>query len=200
MNEIKTKDYSMFLANEPKHGRHYLNKPIKVKKGSAFANGHIMAFIDGCNEGKEIDKIKIVESIEKMIKSAIGYSGEAIFLPDTPDELFICGKCGGKGIIAKCDECYGSGEVELESDYNDYTCVCKSCDGFGENVKCPKCEGKKHFFGSEKAIEILGVKFDPYYVKILKENLDNPRAWIDSNRMLNIAHDNGYAFLMPRNR
>ena len=55
-----------------------------------------------------------------------------------PDHWEECSTCSGTG---RCQECWGTGEVDTGGGYDINRERCQDCDGKG---KCPNCYGGQH--------------------------------------------------------
>ena len=179
-----------------------ISKPFTRGDFTYVTNRHLIIRVPkledvGEQEGNKID-------IEKFWKSISDYP----YFPITkisPTKYAQCCKCEGTGIITKCPECNGTGEVDLESDYNSYSCECESCDGTGniggskdKEKKCDKCNGTgkiENKFDNHSLAS--GRYYQNNYLHWLKEL---PECLLAEAKDLDPAHfkfNGGDGFIMP---
>lgn len=165
--------------------RDYLNAPFLYDNKIVASDGHIMVILpnDGKNEYQQIadsnfNPKRVIDIIESP-SVWTPFNRSEIVLPDT----VVCVVCDGLGKSEKeeCEECEGEGEVELENGYSTYSGLsCKSCNGDGYILKkstdqiCSVCDGTGKVDGFMSAVEILGLKVQVKYLRLImdEENLE----------------------------
>lgn len=153
MTKLYTVMLCKFFGRQPRQ-----KKPVYHNGLTYITNGHYVLRFAGRKE----DAVDVTEENRKMAAFM-----ESLFPSDTeraemrhaplkidPTTVTWCEKCRGFGIVRKCEECGGSGEVSFENDYNKYECECQSCYGCGAAAatrtddgaeRCSCCQG----FGRE---------------------------------------------------
>lgn len=124
-----------------------------------------------------------------------------------PEHYRICDSCNERGKKPArevgCAECKGSGQVELENDYNSYEVNCKSCDGDGNEfaggmVVCDQCNGLSkhlHYVPVLKANEDWAM--NGQYVQLFKDLPNIKLSWHESYGYFVFKFSGGFGLVMP---
>lgn len=152
--------------------REYLNKSMRAGVSVVCSDGHTMAYINSMGYRAESQApVTVAKLLGQMKETFDEYPPTFIDLPVSKIEKIQCGECDGTGYKVVCVECGGSGEVDLENDFNFYPCIeCRTCHGRGDTkhlvaefdnkkVKCDGCEEGKVF--EYEPIFIDGVNVAP---------------------------------------
>lgn len=144
--------------------RLWMNSLFNLDGYIAACDGHKLV-VDQHSKGKHFGFPKYEDLVNQKMKGRYQtFLKQAMLEPElfewhtpptiTEDMYKECTNCNKNGYVTKrgtgCFECGGSGEVELENDYNTYDVECKSCDGTGDETlggweNCEVCSGtKKH--------------------------------------------------------
>ncbi len=197
------KDLTAFQA-ENDDPRFYLRVPFLVGKYTARTNGHLfVAIIQAETDADTLtdQRPEVVRLItEKIAQAEQIEPSKWLLLRKISRDEFLCTKC--KGVSSEkvnCEECDGSGEVDLSNDFNDYECICQSCDGAG-TFACDFCSGKG-VTKFDPAAQVQEANFDANYILLLQENFDDVCFYVDDKKQmafLKFTHEGnvGYGALM----
>ena len=164
--------------------RDVLNAPFVFENKIVASNGHIMVIVpnDGNNEyahcPSNFNVKRLIDIVESPSEWTACNKSEIVF-----PEKIVCAECIGSGKLERkeCEECDGEGEVDLENDYSTYYGLeCKSCGGDGyilnksTDKTCSVCAGAGNVDGYMSAVEILGLKIQVKYLRLImdEENLE----------------------------
>lgn len=123
-------DYAdRFLGS--RHGRDFLAHPHIIDGLRVCTDGYAMICIpsDAESAGESESVAKVVRWLVSAVRAA------ELTEPDIPVDGIIdaCWHCGGTKRITscECDECEGTGQVEISTYRHDYAADYKECDGSG---------------------------------------------------------------------
>ena len=153
--------------------RKYLNKPFNIDGRTVASNGKVLL-----STALNAEHDELIEEKKPVIQKLLaGFDATKLTtMPLIPLPAPIeCWTCGGGGTAHKklCSECDGEGQVSFESDCNHYECECKSCEGDGFFVRkhgeetCFSCGGDGSRYISHEPADVLGVKVDMNYLKLI---------------------------------
>lgn len=153
--------------------RDYLKQPFNIDGRTVASNGHILLSTQLC---AEYDELKEGEAagIKRVLAGFDATKLTPMPIIPLPDPV-ECSICGGRGTAhrTQCFECDGEGEVTLENCFNDYECECKSCEGDGfivskhDTETCFSCNGDGSHYRSRESADVLGVKANMNYLKLI---------------------------------
>jgi len=110
-----------------------------------------------------------------------------------------CPKCKGKERPSEvCEECDGSGVVDLSNEWHDYECECKSSHGDGEIGGCRTCHGTG-YLTDEARIHLAGAEFKTAQILDLTRVFGPLQVAPPSavGRCSWLRFDGGHALVMP---
>jgi hypothetical protein len=198
--------------------REFANKVVDIGGYLGVCNGHYL-IVDTTTKGKHYGFYDFHEERKQYVS---GYKLESqlqaiqrglnnfewIDMPIIKEDHYkTCDACNEHGKVPArdtgCSECKGSGQVELENDYNTYEVDCKSCDGDGNELlggmeSCDCCKGsKKHL----NYVPVLKANDDwslnGQYV-LLFENLPKVKLyWHEKYEYFLFKFTNGFGVIMP---
>ena len=174
--------------------RDVLNAPFLFDNKIIASNGHIMIILpnDGNNEYQhcpsDFNVKRLIDIVESPSEWTVSNKSEIVF-----PEKVVCAECigSGKSERKECEECCGEGEVDLENDYSTYYGLeCKSCGGDGYELNrstdkiCSKCNGTGKVDKFRSVVEILGLKVQVKYIRLIMDEENLEFAVDDKKEML----------------
>jgi hypothetical protein len=201
--------------------RIFTNKIVKIGDCLGVCNGHII-IIDETTKGKHYGfhdfhasrKIEVKEyKIESQLKSISDNLDTFDWsqMPQIKEEHYRdCNSCNDRGLVpvreVGCAECQGSGEVELENDYNTYEMECKSCAGEGDALTgcveaCGQCKGtKQHLTFVPVLIANDKWALSGEFVQSLGSLPDIRISWQEQYEYFVIKFSGGFGVVLPMRR
>jgi hypothetical protein len=155
------------------------------------------------SERGEPTKLKAqLESIESNLDSYAWQDMPVI----SESDYKKCFNCNSDGLVrslgGECEECEGSGEVCLETDFNDYDVECKSCDGEGRGFSgmelCDRCDGtKRHLDYVPMLMGSGNWSLNGRYVQKFSALPDVKVCWHDEYEFFALKFTGGFGIVMP---
>lgn len=177
---------------DPDHPFPWLWKPANLKDKTIATNGAIFLcqprLVGEREDWPEDRSIKVIALLEQI--GSATYAHEQI---RASPEMVRCETCigGGRASKTECQECYGSGVVDAETDYNTYYDLeCATCRGVGYAINpeggqdCPDCSGNGRVYPSGAYLTICGVAIQPKYFDLIKGLDDLQFAASEDKQML----------------
>ena len=194
-------NYAHFCCKN--NAKEHLNQPFIALEHLVATNGEIMIATPNTKETSAGVQVRQGEwpPLMSAITTLISTASTASFTPIDLSSValpnkFKCLSCQGKGLayIARCGECDGNGELELESDFHTYTVNCKTCDGechfTGEDpvngpIDCERCRGTGQQFDPNEFVVIEGIHIHPTYIELMSSL---PNLQVSGNLSQNMLH------------